>query len=298
MAEPKHLIIGGASNYTWDHLKHWVNSIKRSGFAGDIVLVGTNLKKQTIEKLHDAGVEMYLYGKVDDNGDVTSPPTTAPHVERFFHLWHFLNARGLEYDYVTVTDTRDVVFQSDPSKFVEDRARNLIASCEMMRYEDEPWNNQNLMQAFGAFFHNEYKRMLICNVGIIAGNTQYVRDLMFMIFQMSVNRPIPIVDQVVYNMLLQQKPYSNSVIVTFNYDGWAVNLGVTEEAIKSGQGDLGVSIQRSPALLDKYRENYIGKQPYMREDGIVCNAEGNPFIIVHQYDRTHAWADKIKARYE
>ena len=41
----KDLIIGGASNYTWDQLKYWVNSIKLSGFKGDIVLVATNIKK-------------------------------------------------------------------------------------------------------------------------------------------------------------------------------------------------------------------------------------------------------------
>ena len=30
----KDLIIGGASGYTWDQLKFWVNSIKKSGFTG------------------------------------------------------------------------------------------------------------------------------------------------------------------------------------------------------------------------------------------------------------------------
>jgi hypothetical protein len=38
----KDLIIGGASNYTWDQLKFWVNSIKKTGFDGDIVIVGTS----------------------------------------------------------------------------------------------------------------------------------------------------------------------------------------------------------------------------------------------------------------
>ena len=30
----KDLIIGGASNYGWNELKYWINSIQRSGFAG------------------------------------------------------------------------------------------------------------------------------------------------------------------------------------------------------------------------------------------------------------------------
>ena len=39
----KDLIIGGASNYNWDQLKYWVNSIKQTGFEGDIVLAATNM---------------------------------------------------------------------------------------------------------------------------------------------------------------------------------------------------------------------------------------------------------------
>jgi hypothetical protein len=46
----KDLIIGGASNYTWDQLKYWVNSIRKSGFKGDVAIVGSNMKKETIEK--------------------------------------------------------------------------------------------------------------------------------------------------------------------------------------------------------------------------------------------------------
>jgi hypothetical protein len=294
----KHLIIGAASNYTWEHLKLWVNSIKMSGFTGDIVIVSNNMSKETIQKLSDEGVELSLYGKPDANGDLVSPPSAAPHVDRFFQLWHFLDSRGLDYDYVITTDTRDVVFQKNPMEFIEENGRRLIASCEMMRYEDEPWNNQNLLEAFGAYFHNKYRGMLINNVGIIAGNPQYVRDLLFLIFQMSINRPIPIVDQVVYNVLLQQKPFSEITYITYNYSAWAVNLGATEEAVKSGKGDLGMMIQRNPDLFEKYRKDYIGPQPILRDDGIVCNSEGNPFVIVHQYDRTLAWKDKIIARYE
>ena len=47
----KDLIIGGASNYNWDQLKYWVNSIKQTGFKGDIVLVATNMSGETVNKL-------------------------------------------------------------------------------------------------------------------------------------------------------------------------------------------------------------------------------------------------------
>ena len=31
----KDLIIGAYTNYNWDQIKYWVNSIEKSGFTGD-----------------------------------------------------------------------------------------------------------------------------------------------------------------------------------------------------------------------------------------------------------------------
>lgn len=298
----KDLIIGGASNYDWNKLKHWVNSIKKSDFKGDIVLVATNIEKETIEKLTEEGLILELYGDVQEDGSVKSFHNGAPHVERFFYIWNYLTKHGSKYDFVVATDTRDVVFQSNPSDWYDDTIfeglQDLIVSCEGMKYEDEPWNNQNLLQSFGSYFHKIYKEMKVCNVGILAGSPSQMRDLFFMIFQMSVNRPIPIVDQVVFNIILQQKPYTDIVKTTTNKDAWAINLGITREAVKSGAGDLGATIQNNPSKMIMYETTYLDEQPNITDEGIVVNSRGIPFVIVHQYDRTLAWRDKIEARYD
>ncbi len=297
----KDLIIGAASNYTWDHLKHWVNSIKKSGFKGDIVIVATNIKRETLEKLAEHGVNFYLYGKKDEEGNYVSHTNSAPHVERFFYLWNYLNTTKEEYQFVIATDTRDVIFQTNPTVWFDECMfggyKALIASSEGIRYKDEPWNNQNLLECFGPFFHNIYKESLVYNVGVLAGEKKDIQDLLLMIFQMSINRPIPIVDQVVYNFLLNQEPYKTFTKYTDNSDAWAVQLGVTEDAIKSGSGDIGKAADTiSKAIL--FQTLYEDKQPSLTEDGIVVNHNGTPFVIVHQYDRTHSWRDKIIARYE
>lgn len=298
----KDLIIGGASNYTWDNLKHWINSIKLSGFSGDVVLVGTNLTKETIDKLTSEGVILELYGVMQEDGSIKAHSNGAPHVERFFYIGNYLSKNISKYDYVITTDTRDVVFQSNPSAWIDEMIftglEGIVVSSEGMKYEDEPWNNRNLDEAFGPFFHRQYKDMVINNVGVIAGETLYVRDLLFMIFQMSINRPILIVDQVVFNVLLQQKPFKNVTKFTYNSDAWAIQLGATIEAVKSGAGDLGMMIANDPTKMILYQTKYFDEQPTITEDGIVCNSKGNPFVVVHQYDRTHAWKDKIIARYE
>ena len=298
----KDLIIGGASNYTWNDLKYWINSIKMSGFEGDVVLVATNITKETIDKLTSEGIKLELYGQVQEDGSVKATTNNAPHVERFFYIWNYINKNIDLYDYVVTTDTRDVVFQDNPSAWIDEMIfsgrESLVVSSEGMKYKDEPWNNQNLVEAFGPFFHRHYQEMTINNVGILAGETVYVRDLLFMIFQMSINRPIPVVDQVVFNVLVQQKPFKDITKFTQNSDAWAIQLGTTLEAVKSGKGDIGIMIANDPSKTILYQTKYFDEQPSITDDGIVVNAQGQKFAIVHQYDRTSSWKDKIIARYE
>ena len=292
----KDLIIGGASNYTWDQLKYWVNSIKKSGFDGDIVIVGTNLKKATIEKLNSEGVILSLYGRTNADGDVVAPNNNAPHVERFFYLWNYLN--GIEpgqYENVITTDTRDVVFQTNPSKWLEDNMMGplLVASSEGMRYKNEPWGNHNLLEAFGPFFHNILKEKTIYNVGTLAGEFETLKGLLSFIFHLSVNRPIPIVDQAVFNFILNQPPFCFDTLLTNNSDAWAIQLGTTIGAVESGKGDLGMMFMSDPS---KYQEIYEDNQPVI-EDGVVKNTEGTPYCIVHQYDRVNGLREQIERIY-
>jgi hypothetical protein len=296
----KDLIIGGASNYGWNELKYWVNSIQRSGFQGDIVVVATSITRETIEKLIEKNVKVAAYGKQDDKGNFVAQSNVPPHVERFFYMWDFLRKNVDEYDYVITTDTRDVVFQSNPTAWIDEAIfegyEAIIASSEGLAYEDEPWSNRNLLEAFGPYFHNVYKSSTIYNVGTIAGELNSVKDLLFMIFQMSINRPIPIVDQAVYNVLLNQTPYKHCVKFTDNKDAWAIQLGTTIEAVKMGKGDIGLSVAQNPTNMILYQSKYKDEQPKF-VDGYVVNNNNQKFIVVHQYDRT-VWAKEIMEKYD
>lgn len=294
----KDIIVGGASNYIWDDLKYWVNSIKRSGFEGEVALVGTNMTKETIDKLTQEGVVLSLYGKRLENGDVVAPTNNAPHVERFFYIWNFLNSlNAKDYTHVITTDTRDVIFQKNPSDWLFENAVSsfLVCSSEGLRYKNEPWGNKNLHDTFGPFFHNILKEKMIYNVGTIAGNFEFVRDLMLMIFQMSVNRPIPIVDQAVFNFLINMQPYNMDTLFTNNSDDWAIQLGTTVEAVKAGRGDLGVIFNDDPS---RYEALYEDNQPIINDDGTVVDpVDSQKYVIVHQYDRVPHLKTKIEELY-
>lgn len=291
----KDLIIGGASNYDWNQLKYWVNSIRKSGFEGDVAIVGTNLKADTIKKLTDEGVILSLYGKQNANGDIEAPQNGAPHVERFFYIWNFLNSTTEKYNNVITTDTRDVVFQSNPSNWLDDNmiAHFLVASSEGMRYKNEPWGNKNLLESFGPFFHDKLKDNYIYNVGTIAGDFSLVKGLLSFIFHLSVNRPIPIVDQAVYNFILQQEPFLMDTLFTNNSDAWAIQLGTTLGAVQSGKGDLGMMYQSNPG---NYAAIYEDNQPKVK-DGVVLTDDNKPYVIVHQYDRVNGLREEIERIY-
>jgi len=287
----KDIIIGGASNYSWDQLKYWVNSIVKSGFDGDVILIATNITKETIDTLSKKGVKVSLYGKKQEDGSFRVDSKGAPHVERFFYIWNTLNQLDKnQYRHVITTDTRDVVFGKNPSHWLKNNLKQnkLVCSSEGLTYQDEPWGNQNLLEAFGPFFHNALKGNLIYNVGTIAGEFEYVKDLLLMIFQVSINRPIPIVDQAVFNFLIQQQPYKDIIYKATNKDGWAVQLGTSLAGVKSGSGDIGKICQQNPTELISYQMKYKDDQP---------DTDNLDFTIIHQYDRVNGLKDKIEKLY-
>ena len=296
----KDLIIGGASNYNWNQLRYWVNSIKQTGFKGDIVLVATNMPGETVKKLVDQDVKVYAYGnRTEDGGIAKTENNIPPHVERFIFIWDFLRKNKDTYRFVTVTDTRDVIFQKDPTEYQEKNLMHgsgtILCASEGLAYKDEPWGSKNLLDTFGQLVYDELKDNLIYNVGTISGFYDEVKDLLLQIFFQSVNRPIPIVDQAVFNFIISMAAYELDVIRTSNESGWAVQLGTTLEAIKAGAGDIGQIVRQDPSKLDEYIKVYKDNQPIVKDD-LVMN-EYNPFTIVHQWDRVPAIKEIVERKY-
>ena len=294
----KDLIIGGASNYDWDQLKYWVNSIKKTGFEGDIVLAATNRSGETVKKLVEHDVKVFAYGKrTEDGGIAKTENNIPPHVERFIFIWDFLRKNKDTYRYVVVTDTRDVIFQKDPVKYLGNNLfrQSIICASEGLAYKDEPWGNKNLLDTFGPMVYDEFKDNLIYNVGTIAGFYEEVRDLLLQIFFQSVNRPIPIVDQAVFNFLINLHPLQGEVLFTNNTSGWAVQLGTTKAAIEAGAGDIGQIVRQDPSKMDDYIKVYQDIQPVVDNDLVTTGHV--PFTIVHQWDRVPAIKELVMKKY-
>ena len=290
----KDLIIGGASGYNWNQLKYWVKSIKNTGFKGDIVVVATDITKETLDKLTSEGVIVLGYGKQLEDRFVKNSKL-APHVERFIYIWEYLERNKGNYRFVTVTDTRDVIFQKDPTEFLLRKLgssdfKSIVCAAEGLNYEHEPWGRQNMKETFGEFFYEKFKEYPICNVGTIAGFYTDIKDLILLLFQLSINRTIPIVDQAVFNFIINLEPYQDCIIVTTNDDDWAVQLACSLAAIKSGSGDIG-----AVGDLESYKENYQFQQPII--NGTKVSNNYREYTIVHQWDRIPFLKEKIEAQY-
>jgi hypothetical protein len=291
----KTLVIGNATGYTWDQVKYWVNSLKKTGFAGDIALCVSNVTAETIRKLEEEGVMPFAYGTKNADGSYSLPNDgTVPHVVRFFYMWLVLDKLS-GYDQVISTDVRDVVFQRDPTLDMPE-AYNLAVSSEGMLYKNEPWGNRNILEGYGPFFHNILKDKEILNVGVIGGRYESVKNLFLNIFLMSINRPIPVVDQASYNMLIHLM--YNRDDVWFNPSDWAIQLGTTPQAVLEGNaGDLALNIKLGHINADDYRESYFGPL-FNSYSGRVRNlANMEEFAIVHQWDRVPKLTDVVKVLY-
>jgi len=271
----KDLIIGAYNNYKFDLLKPWVNSIKETGFDGDIVLIAIDPDMDTVEKLEASGVKV-MQAKNEQKMMI--------HMLRFLHIYNYLKLNP-GYRYVITTDVRDVIFQKNPSNYLQtvfgSRDKGIISQSEAIKIKDEAWNRDNIIKNFGHYFYSDVAESPVYNVGVLAGTTAYIKDLCFALFQMSSNRPDWVADQAAYNMLLNYMPWSNVALKLGLSDAWALNAHVTNK----------------PDQLEQFGPYLLEERPYMK-DGIVYNSQGKAFTIVHQYDRVPEWMQYYMEKFQ
>jgi hypothetical protein len=277
----KDLIVGCATNYDWSKLKYWVNSINASGFEGDKVLILMNCDKDTAQKITDAGFSIIAFNQ-DAEGNLTYQSQLMVHVERFVHIYRLL--KDNEYRFVITTDVKDVIFQKNPSVWLENNLtdkEDLVFASESIKYKDEPWGRENLTQCYGQGIYEDFKNNTIFNVGVLAGRGYAMRDLVLQLFLNCLNRPIPIVDQAVFNVMISRHPYLTTSQYMKSEDGWACQLGTTAD----------------PSKIDSFRPFLLEPSPKLESDKVVTS-EGIEYTIVHQYDRVPEWRKVIEAKYD
>jgi hypothetical protein len=108
-----------------------------------------------------------------------------------------------------------------------------------------------------------------------------MRDLTLQLFLNCINRPIPIVDQAVFNVMVSRHPYVKTSMYMKSEDGWACQLGTTAD----------------PSKIDSFRPFLLEPSPKLEGDKVVTS-EGIEYTIVHQYDRVPEWKKVIEEKYD
>lgn len=269
------LIIGGFTNYNYETVRPWVKSVIEATRGTDthkVMCVGST-DQDTLNRLQNDGFELVI---MEDMG-------IPVHVFRFVYIYQYLRNNWSKYRFVVTTDVRDVIFQSNPFDWLEYNLigdHKMVAASESIRYMHEPWGNQNLYETYGPMVYEHFKHHEIYNVGTIGGDSEYVKDMVFNIATNAINRPIPIVDQAVFNVLIQTQPFKDTTLFAPQQMGWACQAGTTVD----------------PHKIEYFRPNLLEAEPHYR-DGIVYTSGGKKFAIVHQYDRVPLWKQEIELRY-
>ena len=274
--EKKDLIIGGCTNYGINELKPWVLSVNECMPEADKVMCVGNATQETRDWLVENNFKI-----------VDMPQAQIPiHVLRFLSIYEYLRKNWEQYRYVVTTDVKDVFFQYSPFKWMTDGSSlhfspyELVAGSEGLKYKDESWGNENLMQAYGPYVHEIFKDNTIYNVGVLGGGAEYMKDLVFNIFTNAINRPIPICDQAVFNVLINTQPYKDKIFLAQNKDAWACQAGTMVD----------------PSKIAKFRPYLLEEEPIF-DNGIVWTADREMYCIVHQYDRVPEWKKFVEEKY-
>lgn len=300
------LIIGAITGYTAKDVMPWLKSIKMSGFTGKTALIIYNMQFEEIEKLERAGLDYAFVLQADNNGNAVYEDSNFNIcVQRFIHLWYFLSKYENDFRYVIMTDVKDVVFQSNPSEWIlEDNElpEFICVGSENIRYEDEPWSKNNMRLSFGPMIYESMKDHEIFCAGVVAGTKNLLAELGKNIFMYSRGCPQHVPggggpDQSAMNILLRNTPWKERVLDVGTKDSFIVHCGTSMAAIKAGSGAIGEEFVRLHTRTAEQIESLLVNPDIQLIDEQVCNSEGLPFTIVHQYDRVPEWKNIILKRY-
>jgi hypothetical protein len=288
--EKRDLVIGAIDKYNFEQIAPWVNSLDRSGFSGIKAVVAYNINHATCEELTKRGYSILAFQRDPVSGDLSYPSRDyAVVTDRFLHYYLMLNnpqnAEGIRY--VIATDAKDVIFQRNPSDFLNGCNPGIVASSEGIAYEHEPWGRNNLTQSFGPLVYEQHKTNTIINCGVLAGTFSHFMGLCKSIYLMSHGTVQHVPggggpDQAALNLLLSTEAYKECTMVTTHADAWACQAGTTMD----------------PNKIDSYRPHITESLPrFYPGTGEVMNASGEPYTLVHQWDRVPEIRAAVEKRY-
>lgn len=262
------IILGCITKYQPNDIKPYVESIEESGFGGKKVMMVYDVPQETIEYLKSKGWE--LYGNELQQHII---------LQRFRDIYKLLEQFPKET--IIWTDVKDVIFQSDPTKWIEENKKGkILAFSESITMKDDPWARVNSGTSFPMEWEWLQNKTSYC-AGTIVGESEYLRDLFIDIYRWSMTtaNTDQLSDQAAYNVLINLKQFSDIVQFVNQEEGFVTQLGT-------------VLVKK-----DEFRDVLLEPTPIVDENYIVKNQKREIFPLVHQYDRIPEFKQFIYQKY-
>jgi hypothetical protein len=277
------LIVGTAIAQGWPDIELYANSISRTGFKGKKVLFVEDLTTEAVTRLQQLGFELLdLNAGAFPRYDPTNKWATVG-TARFRPVYEYLEEHK-DVRYVFWTDVRDVVYQTDPSVWMEGHQAPLVIGSECIAIKNEPGNAQWVRNAFDDETYEKVKEFDVLNSGTFAGMAYVVKEFCKAIYEISSAAPVLPVDQGVVCVLPHKLTYGGLTYIPRMSDGFA--------AVVSSFLWLGPTKEQR-----KYAGKFTDICPELREGIAYPAGQTTPFVILHQYNRDPRWYMEVNNLY-
>ncbi len=270
-------VISVVRNHTWTQIAPYAVSLSRSGFRGTKLMFVDGIDSLAESNLKRLGFVLVPFR--------TKEPARFVTRDRFVPVVEYLKKNWQQHRNIVWSDVRDVIFQSDPSVWLE---RNLAPSrllgcSESLLVKDDPGGyNEKWMNE--SFAHDRDAREIIWNNeivcgGTIAGDAEAMRDLLQAIYTMTTSN---VNDQIALQYLMRVSPFKEISRVPKNSEGFCATLSWQ---CGRGQALNGKKLIDACVFFDS--ASLLIMTPDRR----------TPFAIVHQYDRDTWWQQQLARKY-
>lgn len=255
------LVIGVIRNYSWEPIRTYSKSLVSSGFRGTKLMCVQNVNDEARKNLLDLGFVVMDFSPKDGSSFETA--RYAPAIE-------YLEKHLESTKYVIWCDVGDLVFQTDPSVWLEKNLspHKLIGCSEGVMLYNEPTNDSWVKQVSGTDYEWVRKEEQLCS-GTIAGEAVDMLNLFRKIYDMSFTVPDYGFgrDQGLLNYILRVSPF--------------------KEVARVVRADESFALQANWFLLNQYEGLRTSRMPRFDTDSGLAYPYGSsePFCILHQYNR-------------
>ena len=260
------LVLSAAVGYRWPDLKIFIKSLRKVSNDRVIFIVDKNIEKKTLEKFNYYKVDYRIYsGKNLTNIPGLKNSKSDIGQRRYEMYLSILEKLEKKPNKILLTDSRDVVFQSNIFKYNFKKSLNFFLESE--KIFNDPRNVRWLKRTVGEKIFEKIKNNYISCSGTTLGNFKeiinYVKLMKRNLYLFPYKRPLRHIIS-----LKSVEPYDQAIHNYLIYSNFFKDL----ECHKNN-----ISKICTTAYMKNFKFNKIGQ---------LLNDLGEIYSVIHQYDRS------------